>query len=161
LSVYLRGWRGYFGFCQTPSVLRELDKWTRRRLRAIVWKQWKRGRTRYAELRRCGVGRDLAASTAGSHVAPGGSAIAPPSPLLCQSSTSGRSAYLPLPIGRSHNRRTAGYGPVRPVVWEGRRRETPPYPDGRRCFRDGICTAGGEPFAPPEPSTKRNPWTGD
>src|SRR5262249_46758542 len=64
-----------------------------------------------------------------AHVAPGGSAIAPPSPLLCQSSTSGRSAYLPLPIGRSHNRRTAGYGPVRPVVWEGRRRETPPYPD--------------------------------
>jgi RNA-directed DNA polymerase len=66
LSVYLRGWRGYFGFCQTPSVLRALDEWTRRRLRAIAWKQWKRGRTRYAELRRCGVGRDLAASTAGS-----------------------------------------------------------------------------------------------
>src|SRR5215468_10413313 len=27
LSTYLVGWRGYFGFCQTPSVLRELDKW--------------------------------------------------------------------------------------------------------------------------------------
>src|SRR5689334_19433031 len=66
LSVYLRGWRDYFGFCQTPSVLRALDEWTRRRLRAIVWKQWKRGRTRFAELRRCGVGRDLAAQTAGS-----------------------------------------------------------------------------------------------
>jgi RNA-directed DNA polymerase len=66
LSVYLRGWHGYFGFCQTPSVLRDLDQWTRRRLRAIAWKQWKRGRTRYAELRRRGVGRDLAAQTAGS-----------------------------------------------------------------------------------------------
>ena len=66
LSVYLRGWRGYFGFCQTPSVLRALDEWTRRRLRAIAWKQWKRGRTRFAELRRRGVGRDLAAQTAGS-----------------------------------------------------------------------------------------------
>jgi RNA-directed DNA polymerase len=66
LSVYLIGWRGYFGFCQTPSVLRTLDEWTRRRLRAIAWKQWKRGRTRYAELRRRGVGRDLAAQTAGS-----------------------------------------------------------------------------------------------
>jgi RNA-directed DNA polymerase len=66
LSVYLVGWRGYFGFCETPSVLRELDQWTRRRLRAIAWKQWKRGRTRFAELRRCGVGRDLAAQTAGS-----------------------------------------------------------------------------------------------
>jgi RNA-directed DNA polymerase len=66
LVSYLVGWRGYFGFCQTPSVLRDLDQWIRRRLRAIVWKQWKRGRTRYAELRRRGVGRDLAAQTAGS-----------------------------------------------------------------------------------------------
>jgi len=66
LSVYLIGWRGYFGFCETPSVLRNLDQWTRRRLRAIVWKQWKRGPTSFAELRRCGVGRDLAAQTAGS-----------------------------------------------------------------------------------------------
>jgi RNA-directed DNA polymerase len=66
LSIYLIGWRGYFGFCQTPSVLRALDEWTRRRLRAVVWKQWKRGRTRFAELRRRGVGRDLAAKAAGS-----------------------------------------------------------------------------------------------
>src|SRR5882724_3257715 len=66
LSTYLVGWRGYFGFCQTPSVLRALDKWIRRRLRAIAWGQWKRGRTRYTELRRRGVGRDLAAQTAGS-----------------------------------------------------------------------------------------------
>jgi len=66
LSIYLIGWRGYFGFCQTPSALRELDQWIRRRLRAIAWKQWKRGRTRFAELRRRGVGRDLAATTAGS-----------------------------------------------------------------------------------------------
>jgi RNA-directed DNA polymerase len=66
LSVYLKGWRGYFGFCQTPSVLRALDQWTRRRLRAIAWKQWKRGSTRFAELRRRGVGRDLAAQTVGN-----------------------------------------------------------------------------------------------
>lgn len=66
LSSYLIGWRGYFGFCQTPSVMRALDEWTRRRLRAIAWKQWKRGRRRFAELRRRGVGRDLAAQTAGS-----------------------------------------------------------------------------------------------
>ena len=66
LSRYLIGWRGYFGFCETPSVLRALDQWIRRRLRSIVWKQRKRGRTRYAELRRRGVDRDLAAQTAGS-----------------------------------------------------------------------------------------------
>ena len=66
LSRYLIGWRGYFGFCETPSVLRALDQWIRRRLRSIAWKQWKRGRTRFAELRRRGVGIDLAAQTAGS-----------------------------------------------------------------------------------------------
>jgi len=66
LSRYLVGWRGYFGFCETPSVLRRLDQWIRRRLRAIVWRQWKRGRTRFAALRRRGIGKDLAAQTAGS-----------------------------------------------------------------------------------------------
>ncbi|MEH2608776.1 group II intron reverse transcriptase/maturase [Bradyrhizobium sp. AZCC 1693] len=66
LSVYLIGWRGYFGFCQTPSVLRALDEWIRRRLRAVAWKQWKRGPARFAELRRRGVGRVLAAKAASS-----------------------------------------------------------------------------------------------
>jgi len=66
LSIYLRGWRGYFGFCQTPSVLTHLDEWIRRRLRSAVWKQWKQGPTRFTELRRRGVERVLAATTAGS-----------------------------------------------------------------------------------------------
>jgi RNA-directed DNA polymerase len=66
LATYLRGWRGYFGFCQSPSVLGNLDSWIRRRLRCFQWKQWKRGRRRFAELRRLGVGKELAAQTAGS-----------------------------------------------------------------------------------------------
>ena len=66
LSRYLLGWRRYFGFCQTPWVLRSLDKWLRRRLRSVVWKQWKRGKVRFAELRKRGVSKDLAAKTAGS-----------------------------------------------------------------------------------------------
>lgn len=66
LGRYLSGWRGYFGFCQTPSVLRDLDSWIRRRLRSVAWKQWKRGTRRFAELRARNVGRDLAAQTAGS-----------------------------------------------------------------------------------------------
>ena len=70
LSRYLVGWRGYFGFCETPSVLRNLDKWIRRRLRAVVWRHWKRGRRRFAALRRLGIGRDLAAMTAGSPCGP-------------------------------------------------------------------------------------------
>jgi RNA-directed DNA polymerase len=66
LTKYLVGWRGYFGFCETLSVLRDLDSWLRRRLRCVVWKQWKIGRVRFAELRKRGVGKDLAAQTAGS-----------------------------------------------------------------------------------------------
>ena len=66
LGRYLTGWRGYFGFCQTPSVLQELDRWLRRRFRSVVWKQWKYARVRFAELRKRGVSKDLAAQTAGS-----------------------------------------------------------------------------------------------
>lgn len=66
LSRYLQGWRGYFGFCQTPWVLRHLESWLRRRLRAVVWKQWKRGKVRFAELSKRGVRKELAAQTAGS-----------------------------------------------------------------------------------------------
>jgi RNA-directed DNA polymerase len=42
LASYLRGWKSYFGFCQTPSVLYGLDQWIRRRLRSVIWKQRKR-----------------------------------------------------------------------------------------------------------------------
>src|SRR6516164_6681433 len=66
LARYLRGWIGYFGNCETSSVLQSLEQWTRRRLRSAIWKQWKHGRKRFAELRKRGVGKDLAAQTAGS-----------------------------------------------------------------------------------------------
>ncbi|MCL2647746.1 MAG: hypothetical protein FWD61_12170, partial [Phycisphaerales bacterium] len=72
LNTYLRGWRGYFGErnggggCQTPSVLKLLDKWIRRRLRSMAWKQWKYARKRFAELSKRGVSLNLAAQTAGS-----------------------------------------------------------------------------------------------
>ena len=66
LARYLKGWLGYFGKCQTPSVLEDLERWVRRRLRSVIWKQWKRGTVRFAELRKRKVGKDLAAQTAGS-----------------------------------------------------------------------------------------------
>jgi hypothetical protein len=64
LSVYLTGWRGYFGFCQTASVLRDLDGWVRRRLRCLAWMQWRSGRRRYRALRQHGISMLLAATTA-------------------------------------------------------------------------------------------------
>jgi RNA-directed DNA polymerase len=60
LSPFLRGWGGYFGFCQTPSVLKDLDFWIQRRLRCFVWKQWRSGRRRFRELTARGVYRDRA-----------------------------------------------------------------------------------------------------
>jgi RNA-directed DNA polymerase len=66
ITTYLRGWLGYFDDCQTPSALQTLESWLRRRLRSVVWKQWKRGRTRFRELRKRNVSKALAAQTAGS-----------------------------------------------------------------------------------------------
>lgn len=66
LASYLRGWKSYFGLCETLSVLLALDRWTRRRLRCTIWKQWKHGMVRYRNLHKGGVGSDLAAQTAGS-----------------------------------------------------------------------------------------------
>jgi len=50
LAPYLLGWRGYFGFCQTPRVLTNLEAWIRRRLRAYLWRQWQNGPNRFKEL---------------------------------------------------------------------------------------------------------------
>ena len=66
LTRYLGGWLGYFGKCQTPSVLEGLDQWIRRRLRSVIWRQWRLGSTKFAKLRQRGVSKDLAAQTAGS-----------------------------------------------------------------------------------------------
>jgi len=70
LRTYLRGWRSYFGFCQTPWVLVPLDKWIRHRLRSVMWKQWKRFGRRVKELHKRGVGRDWAVRIASSGLGP-------------------------------------------------------------------------------------------
>lgn len=70
LRRYLIGWLGYFRFCETPSVLRDLEKWTRRRLRCLIWQHWKRGPRRYRELRRRGLTEEQAAKAAGTPAGP-------------------------------------------------------------------------------------------
>ncbi len=55
LRIYLRGWLNYFGFCETPSVLRDLESWVRRKLRCLIWKRWKGSSTRFARLRELGL----------------------------------------------------------------------------------------------------------
>src|SRR6266436_3050921 len=43
---YMVGWRGYFGFCETPQVLIYLTRWVRLRVRCALWRQWKTTRRR-------------------------------------------------------------------------------------------------------------------
>ena len=66
LKPYIVGWRGYFGFCQTPRVLTNLEAWIRRRLRSYLWRQWRTGQNRFKELRHRGVPKFNAAVAAGS-----------------------------------------------------------------------------------------------
>jgi RNA-directed DNA polymerase len=70
LSRYLRGWMTYFALTEAPSVLRDLDKWIARRVRACVWNTWKRTRTRIRKLRSFGVRDDRMWMTAMSRRGP-------------------------------------------------------------------------------------------
>ena len=65
LVPYMRGWRGYFGFCETPEVLIALTRWVRLRLRAALWRQWKTPRRRRAALIALRISGELL-NTAGS-----------------------------------------------------------------------------------------------
>src|SRR5436309_2367900 len=66
LAPYMRGWRSYFGFCETPEVLIALTRWVRLRLRSALWRQWKTPRRRRAALIANGVSEWAARNTAGS-----------------------------------------------------------------------------------------------
>ena len=70
LAPYMRGWRNYFGFCETPEALVYLTRWVRLRLRAALWRQWKTPRRRRAALLALGVRPQLATHTAGSGLGP-------------------------------------------------------------------------------------------
>ncbi|MEK6571332.1 MAG: group II intron reverse transcriptase/maturase, partial [Bacteroidota bacterium] len=70
LSSYLPGWEGYFGYCETPRIFTDLDSWIRRRLRCLMWKQWKTFRRRRAELMARGLSTKDAAQTAMSSLGP-------------------------------------------------------------------------------------------
>lgn len=64
MKEYLEGWMGYYRYTQIISIFKELDKWIRRRLRVVMWKQW--GRRGYRELVKRGISRRLAWDTSKS-----------------------------------------------------------------------------------------------
>jgi RNA-directed DNA polymerase len=70
LTLYLRGWIGYFALEQRKSEFDTLDKWLRRRLRACIWKQWRLPSTRIRKLKQLGVRPDEAYSHGNSRKGP-------------------------------------------------------------------------------------------
>ena len=55
LKQLIIGWVNYFKLADMRNLLKMIDKWLRRRIRMVIWKQWKRVRTRYAMLRKLGI----------------------------------------------------------------------------------------------------------
>jgi RNA-directed DNA polymerase len=66
LNPLLRGWINYFRLTETKGVLEELDSWMRRRLRCLLWRQWKRPATRARKLRALGLNAERARISAGN-----------------------------------------------------------------------------------------------
>jgi RNA-directed DNA polymerase len=64
LSPILRGWFNYYHLAQVRSAFEQLDGWIRRRLRCLIWRRWKRPRTRVRRLRKRGLGEMRARASA-------------------------------------------------------------------------------------------------
>lgn len=64
LTPKLRGWGTYFAFSEVKGVFEELDGWIRRKLRCVLWRQWKKPRTRFKRLLKLGLKRDQAKASA-------------------------------------------------------------------------------------------------
>jgi RNA-directed DNA polymerase len=60
LNPVIQGWINYFGQAEVKGFAEELDGWIRRRLRLILWRQWKRGRTRHKKLLSAGLSKERA-----------------------------------------------------------------------------------------------------
>lgn len=119
LNEYLGGWVGYFVLAETPSVMEDLSKWVRHRLRACVWRQWRRVRTRYRELRALGLPEGVVGYMANTRKGPWRIAQSPP----LQQGLNGAfwKAHGLLDMHERYQLlrdswRTAGCGPARPVV---------------------------------------------
>ncbi len=66
LAPKLRGWVAYYKLAEVRGVFEELDGWIRRRLRTILWRQWKRPFKRYTMLRKRGIPEKTARKSAGN-----------------------------------------------------------------------------------------------
>jgi RNA-directed DNA polymerase len=133
------------------------------RVRAMVWKQGKRGTTRYRELRKRGIAAQEAAQTAGSSDGPWHLANSPAvklARLLCRTLSSPRSGFPSSRLTVGLTRRTAGCGPACPVVWQGKRGDSLPYADSG-SFLSCSCQFCSEQSATQLATGEQKPGTGE
>jgi RNA-directed DNA polymerase len=64
LKTVIRGWAAYFRMVEVKASFEDLDQWLRRKLRCIVWRQWKRPKTRFKKLVERGIDKVRAAKSA-------------------------------------------------------------------------------------------------
>ena len=119
INSYVGGWMGYYALVETPSVMKALGQWLRRRLRACVWKQWKRVRTRYRKLRGLGLPENVVGYMANTRK--GAWRIAGSPPLQQGLNNAYWRAQGLIDLQERYNSirntwRTAGCGPACPVV---------------------------------------------
>ena len=119
LRPILRGWMGYYRIAEVENVFLTLDQWISRKLRAIIWRQWKRPRTRLRKLLDLGLPPDQASAAAGNGHGPWWNAgmahmnLAIPNAML---TNRGLVTLLEEYRGFQNSSRTAGCRTARPVV---------------------------------------------
>ena len=67
IKVYMTGWLNYYGIASLKTKMREWDEWLRHRIRAYIWKQWKKPKTKLKNLMKLGVPEYYAHMAANSH----------------------------------------------------------------------------------------------
>ena len=132
LNPLLRGWINYFQLTQSKGILEELDGWIRRRLRCLLWRQWKRPRTRQRKLQALGLDAERAWKSAMNGRGSWWNAGA--SHLNHALSVAYFSRMGLVSLLREQQRLkvvcgTAVCGTARTVVWEGGERKLTPLPD--------------------------------
>lgn len=70
VNAYILGWVAYYRLAAMKTHCTRFDEWIRRRVRMCIWKQWKRVRTRYRELRALGIAEEIVHMTANSRRGP-------------------------------------------------------------------------------------------